>query len=110
MADALRVNAELTSCKVLKNEMDVAAAESLVAAVKGRDVSLAGITPEQTTADFFNRGLKPSEAVLLASDLSKPRVSASLTKLDVRYNRFCKKGTALLQQAVQGRSGFDLMM
>ena len=37
-------------------------------------------------------------------------VTASLTALDVRYNSLGNEGKALLQQAVQGRSGFDLKM
>ena len=37
-------------------------------------------------------------------------VTASLTALDVRDNRLGNKGEALLQQAVQGRTGFDLQM
>ena len=36
------------------------------------------------------------------------RVNASLTALDVRYDSLGNEGEALLQQAVQGRSGFDL--
>ena len=38
------------------------------------------------------------------------RVNASLTALDVRHNTVRDEGKALLQQAVQGRSGFDLKM
>jgi len=37
-------------------------------------------------------------------------VTASLTVLDVRYNRLGEDGEVLLRQAVQGRSGFDLKM
>ena len=37
-------------------------------------------------------------------------VTASLTALDVGYNNLGDEGKALLQQAVQGRSGFDLKM
>ena len=37
-------------------------------------------------------------------------VTASLTALDVQDNRLGNEGRALLQQAVQGRSGFDLKM
>ena len=38
------------------------------------------------------------------------RVNASLTALDVRFNRLGDEAKALLQQAVQGRNGFDLKM
>ena len=37
-------------------------------------------------------------------------VSASLTALDVSYNSLGNEGKPLLQQAVQGRSGFELKM
>ena len=37
-------------------------------------------------------------------------VAASLTALDVGYNRLYNEDKARLQQAVQGRSGFDLKM
>ena len=37
-------------------------------------------------------------------------VNASLTALDVSLNSLGNQGNALLQQAVQGRSGFDLKM
>ena len=76
------VSASLTSCNVLENSMGVPAAELLVAAVKGRDVSLAGIKPDQATADLSFKNLGPTDAVLLASDLSKAGVSAVLTNLE----------------------------
>ena len=81
IADALGVNASLTRCNILRNKMDVASAMLLVDAVKDKDCSLAGITPDQTTADFSYHGLEPPDAILLASDLSKAGVSASLTNL-----------------------------
>ena len=81
IADALGVNASLTRCNILGNKMDVASAKLLVDAVKDKDCSLAGITPDQTTANFYNHGLEPPDAILLASDLSKAGVSASLTEV-----------------------------
>ena len=81
VADALRVNPSITCCNVLNNNLDVAAAQLLVEAVKDRDVSLAGISRDQTSADFNHEGLKSADAVLLASDLSKAGVSASITEV-----------------------------
>ena len=81
IADALRVNASLTFCNLLNNQMDVASAQLLVAAVKDKDVSLASIKPDQTERDFSHKNLRPPDTVLLASDLSKPGVSASLTSV-----------------------------
>ena len=79
LAGALGVCASLTSCNILKNRMDVAAAKLLVEVVKDKDISLCGIKPDQTSASFSNQGLKPPDAVLLASDLTKASVSGSLT-------------------------------
>ena len=88
LVPALRDSGSLTSCNVLltscnvRNEMDVAAAELLVEAVKGRDFSLCGIQPDQTSADYSNQALQPADAVLLASDLSMAGVSRSLTSVE----------------------------
>jgi len=109
LAPGLASNASLTCCNVLQNEMDVAAAESLVEAVKDKDVSLAGIKRDQTTANLRNRGLKPPDAMLLASDLSKAVVSASLTRLNVSYNSMRDEGVKLLRDAVSGRERFELI-
>ena len=84
LADALRVSGSVTCCNVLKNDLNVAAAQLLVEAVKDKDVSLAGIKCDQKSADFngdFNQRLKPADAVLLASDLSKAGVSGSITSV-----------------------------
>ena len=56
VADMLGVNTSLTRCNILSNKMDVASAKLLVDAVKDKDCSLAGITPDQTTADFNSDG------------------------------------------------------
>ena len=77
----LFVSGSLTKCKLLQNSFDMDAAKLLVEAVEGKDVSLAGIEPNETNAYFRNKGLRPPDAVLLASDLSKPGVSGSLTNL-----------------------------
>jgi len=81
LAPAIAVSPSLTICNVRNNNMDVEAAKLLVEAVKHKDVSLCGIQRNQTTADFQAEGLKPADALLLASDLSKAGVSASLTSV-----------------------------
>ena len=81
VAAMLAVTGSLTCCNVLRNQMDIAAAKSLVEAVKDKDISLAGIKRDQTIAKFEQKKLKPPDAVLLASDLSKAGVSGSLTNL-----------------------------
>jgi hypothetical protein len=50
----------------------------------------------------------PEGAKALADSL---RVNASLTKLDVRYNsNMGEEGKTILRKAVEGRSGFELML
>ena len=82
LASAIAANSSLTSCNVLQNGFDVATANSLVKAVKDKDISLCGIKPDQTEVTFYNEDLQPADAVLLASDLSKPVVTGSLTKIE----------------------------
>ena len=110
LAPALAANASLTFCNLLNNQMDVASAQLLVAAVKDKDVSLASIKPDQTERDFRSENLKPPDAVLLASDLSKPGVSASLTKMDLSYNDLDSAQRSALCNAVKGRSGITLKL
>ena len=161
----LVVNAELTSVTLLRNNLDTESATMLATIAKEKGISLCGIAPGQTEANFCALGLGSVDAILVASDLfvraeltecnlrnnnlgvegwtiifnalrdtptskiakwdlsheklgpkiAKPlaeylSVTASLTALDVRINRLGNEGEALLQQAVQGRSGFDLKM
>ena len=42
--------------------------------------------------------------------LLKILVSASMTRLDVRYNVLGAEGEAALRKAVEGRSGFELLL
>ena len=77
LAPGIAANGGLTCCNVLNNKLDLEAANLLVEAVKGKDVSLCGIKPEQTSADFRGCRLQAPDAVLLSSDLSK-RVKQSI--------------------------------
>ena len=47
-----------------------------------------------------------SEGAKVVAELTS--VTTSLTALDVRYNELSNEDKTLLQQAVQGRSSFDL--
>lgn len=100
IASLIRGNASLTCCNVLQNKFDVAAADTLVVAVKDKNVSLCGIQPDQKEATFRKKGLQPPDAILLASDLSKANVTASLTKLDVCRNLISGDGAWQLSSAV----------
>ena len=109
LAEYIAVTGSMTRCNVLQNNIDVAAAESLVAAVKDKDISLADIK-DLTTAMFADLGLKPPDAVLLASDLSKAGVAGSITRLNVKRNRLGDEGEAVLRKAIEGRIGFELLV
>ena len=54
----------------------------------------------------FNK-LRSEGAKALAPALA---ASASLTKLDVQYNRLGEEGKEALRKAVEGRSGFELVL
>ena len=80
---------------------------------KEKGISLCGITPEQTEADFRPsennyRSMKPVDAILLTADLA---VGGSMTRLDVRFNsNMGEEGKAALREAIEGRSGFKLLL
>jgi hypothetical protein len=78
IADALRVNGALTSVKLRGNKFG---AKMLAEIAKQKGFSLCGIQRDQTTADFHYKGLKPPDAILLASDLSQAVVTGSLTEV-----------------------------
>ena len=69
--------------------------------------------PGQTEANLqghrFNpdKRMGPADAILLTADLA---VRGSLTRLDVRVNRLSEEGKEVLRTAVEGRSGFDLLL
>ena len=101
LADALRANTSLASCNVLGNDMDIATAKLLVEAVKEKNISLCGIQPDQTSAGFRYKNLKPPDAVLLASDLSKAGLSGALTHLDLGGNSMGSEGAKALAAALK---------
>ena len=85
LGEGIAKNASLTCCNVLSNGIGVEGARSLVEAVKDKNISLCGITSDETTVEFG--GITP-DAILLASDLSKAR-HTSLTSLNLRGNPIC---------------------
>ena len=65
-----------------------------------------------TKADFTPRNnnsnyMRPADAILLTADLA---VIPSLTKLNVQFNELGEEGEAVLRKAVEGRSGFELLL
>ena len=59
----------------------------LAEVAKQKGISLCGIQRDQ--AVFSCRGLKPPDAILLASDLSQASVTGALTSLNLFYNQLC---------------------
>ena len=75
MADALRINASLTVADLRYNQLDTEVATKLVEIAKEKKISLCGITPGQTEADFapqdrfYGPFMKPADAILLTADI-----------------------------------------
>ena len=80
IADALGVNASLTSVNVLSNQLGVESADLLlkVKAEKPNLHTLCGLTHDETELNFERAGLGPGDAKLLAPEIS---VMAVLTNL-----------------------------
>ena len=110
LAPAIAVSGELTVVNVLRNNLDVPSAKMLAAVAKEKGISLCGIKRDQTEAEFSHQDLKPPDALLLASDLSQAGVTGKLTKIDLSNNMLGGDGEAALRKAVEGRSGFELVL
>ena len=65
---------------LLNNKLGVLSANVIVGAAKEKTqiITLCGLTPDQTEADFSGRRLDVGDAILLAFDLSKNSVLATL--------------------------------
>ena len=93
----------LTVADMRYNELDIESATILANIAKQKTISLCGITPDQTQADFSPTDsvhgpfLKPADAVLLTADLA---VRGSLTSIDVRKNSITGDGASQLSAAV----------
>ena len=74
-------NASVTVINVLRNNFDAESAKMLTEVAKQKGLSLCGIRRNQTIANFSKQGLKPVDAILLASDLSQADVTPSLTRV-----------------------------
>jgi uncharacterized protein YjbI with pentapeptide repeats len=83
------VTGALTVTNLLGNKLDAESAKMLAEVAKQKGISLCGIRRDQTTADFSYKGLKPPDAILLASDLSQAVVTGALTSLDLSNNSLC---------------------
>ena len=98
LAPALAANAVLTSVTLLDNKLDTDSATMLATIAKEKGISLCGITPGQTEADFSRQNLTSVDAILLASDLF---VRASLTSLNIANNKIGPEGMKPLCEALK---------
>ena len=101
IGEALRVNGALTSINLLRNPLDVASANALAEIAKQKGISLCGIGPDQTEANFSDWDLKPADAILLASDLLQASVSGALTDLNLRSNQIGVEGAEAIADALR---------
>jgi NLR family CARD domain-containing protein 3 len=93
-ADAILISSDLVTgalavTNLMRNELDGESAKMLSEVAKQKGISLCGIQRDQTTADFSRQGLKPPDAILLASDLSQAVVTGGLTTIDLSDNQLC---------------------
>ena len=89
----------LKVANILENRFDIQSAHMLADVARQKGISLCGIEPDQTTADFNGLGerhgergpqfLSPSDAILLASDLSQAGVTAAITEVRLTLASLC---------------------
>ena len=108
LAPAL-VRGSLTSISLLGNKFDDETVTMLLTLKEEKPtlITLCGLKPDQTEIDLQYNNLGPQDAKLLAPEIV---VMASLTRLDVGLNWLSDEGKAVLRQAVEGRSGFKLLL
>ena len=92
LADALKVTASLT-------ELNLDGYALPIKQLKG--------TEPVASLDFRNKGLGVPSAIVIASLIGD---NASMTWLDVRHNLIGEEGKAALHEAIEGRSGFELLL
>ena len=70
----------MIACSMLGNTMGEEGADALVRAAKDKPqlITLCGLKPDQTEANFRGQGLGVEDAILLAYDLSKNSVLVKL--------------------------------
>ena len=80
------------------NKIDQAASLQLIAAMKGKSMESIGMAG----CELGVEGAKATAELV--------SVMASLTKLNVQFNELGEEGEAVLRKAVEGRSGFELVL
>jgi hypothetical protein len=102
LAPAIRDSASITVVDLRYNNMNAESATMLASIAKKKKISLCGITPDQSVADFtpkdyYGPFMGPGDVILLTADLA---IRASVTCLDVRYNNIPGKWASELSAAV----------
>ena len=97
----LKFTRALTVTNLLSNQLDAEATTMLAEVAKQKGISLCGIRRDQTTANFSFKGLKPPDAILLASDLSHAVVTGVLTALDLSFNDLKDEGVSAVCEAIK---------
>ena len=101
LAPEISVMGGLTVTNLLRSQLDAESAKNLAEVAKQKGISLCGIQRHQTTADFSRQGLKPPDAILLASDLSQAGVTGSLTVTNLLGNRLDAESANMLAKVVK---------
>ena len=102
IANALKVTASVTKLLVTGNRLGDAGATILCDALRESTVT------KVQELDLSSNQIGPEGAKAVAAMAA---VVASMTQLDVSYNRFLgEEGKAVLRKAIDGHSGFKLVL
>ena len=101
LASALKKNAVLTQCTLIKNFLDIESAKMLAKIGTEKRIMLSGIKHDQTEANVCSQYLKPADGILIASDL---RVSSVLKKLVLSRNSIKDEGSIAIGESLKTNS------
>ena len=98
LGEALKVNAVMKSCNLLKNNLDIESATILAKIGAEKGIMLSGMTCDQTEADFTSQDLQPTDAILITSDL---KFMAVVTILYIGGNSIGDDGAVAIAEALK---------
>jgi hypothetical protein len=99
VAEMVSGMASITVVDLRYNDLDTKSATMLATIAKEKKISLCGIAPNQSVADFTPKDrhngpfMGPGDAILLTADLA---VMASMAVVDLRYNNLDTKSATML--------------
>ena len=103
MAAGLAANGSMTAINLKGNQLGDEGWGAIFAGVCSSTVS------KIASINASAEGLRPEGAKLMAEAL-RTSVNASLTRLDMKYSALGEEGEAVLREATEGRSGFELLL